>query len=84
MALQAKTLERNKVITFTARLQVAVNFKCLTLFLSIFSRSQFDEVFADSSKLSSLEAFKLSKRLVQTFNQAKDKERIEIYSRLYH
>lgn len=46
-----------------------------------FNRVQFDETFTDFSKLASVEAFKIARKLVQTFNSSKDKERIEVYSR---
>ena len=44
-------------------------------------RTKFDHTFSESSKVTSIEAFKTGKQLVQTFDYSKDKERLEIYSR---
>ena len=51
------------------------------LFYVHFIRSQFDITFSDLNKPLSIDAFKISKRVIQTFDSSKDKERLEIYSR---
>lgn len=44
-------------------------------------RLQFDATFLESGKPSSIEAFKISRRVIQSFHPTKDKERFEIYCR---
>ncbi|XP_046442108.1 ubiquitin-protein ligase E3B-like [Daphnia pulex] len=44
-------------------------------------RLQFDAAFSDTSKLLSIDAFKISRKVIKTFDPTKDKERLEIYCR---
>lgn len=51
-----------------------VDFSCL-------HRTSFDDTFSDSTKVTSIEAYKIAKRLIQAYDPPKDKERLETYCR---
>ena len=51
------------------------------MYLFSFCRTSFDETFKETGKVTSVEAFKIGKRLIQTFDPSKDRERLEIYCR---